>query len=80
VLAGHAGSSRGVTRILATVTSCRSIVVACSKTGYPETPAVLFDLDGTLIDSVYQHVLAWRKALGGCGIKLAAGVFTAGSE
>lgn len=25
--------------------------------------AVLFDLDGTLIDSVYQHVLAWRDAL-----------------
>jgi beta-phosphoglucomutase-like phosphatase (HAD superfamily) len=23
-------------------------------------PAFLFDLDGTLIDSVYQHVLAWR--------------------
>ena len=27
------------------------------------TPAFLFDLDGTLIDSVYQHVLAWREAL-----------------
>jgi len=26
-------------------------------------PAFLFDLDGTLIDSVYQHVLAWRDAL-----------------
>jgi len=26
-------------------------------------PAFLFDLDGTLIDSVYQHVLAWREAL-----------------
>src|SRR2546430_663000 len=25
--------------------------------------AVVFDLDGTLIDSVYQHVLAWREAL-----------------
>jgi Predicted phosphatase/phosphohexomutase len=28
------------------------------------TPALLFDLDGTLVDSVYQHVLAWREALG----------------
>lgn len=28
----------------------------------PET-AFLFDLDGTLVDSVYQHVLAWREAL-----------------
>ena len=23
----------------------------------------LFDLDGTLVDSVYQHVLAWKEAL-----------------
>lgn len=34
-------------------------------------PAVLFDLDGTLVDSVYQHVLAWREALERCGIELA---------
>jgi HAD superfamily hydrolase (TIGR01549 family) len=26
-------------------------------------PSFLFDLDGTLIDSVYQHVIAWREAL-----------------
>ena len=26
-------------------------------------PAFLFDLDGTLIDSVYQHILAWSEAL-----------------
>jgi HAD superfamily hydrolase (TIGR01509 family) len=31
-------------------------------------PALLFDLDGTLIDSVYQHVLAWREALGEFGV------------
>jgi HAD superfamily hydrolase (TIGR01509 family) len=35
------------------------------------TPAFLFDLDGTLVDSVYQHVLAWRQALEGAGIELA---------
>jgi HAD superfamily hydrolase (TIGR01509 family) len=29
----------------------------------PPVPAFLFDLDGTLIDSVYQHVIAWRHAL-----------------
>jgi HAD superfamily hydrolase (TIGR01549 family) len=28
----------------------------------------LFDLDGTLVDSVYQHVLAWREALEAEGI------------
>jgi HAD superfamily hydrolase (TIGR01509 family) len=34
-------------------------------------PAFLFDLDGTLVDSVYQHVLAWREALEKTGIELA---------
>ena len=34
-------------------------------------PALLFDLDGTLVDSVYQHVLAWRQALEQAGIELA---------
>jgi len=34
-------------------------------------PAFLFDLDGTLIDSVYQHVLAWREALERGGKQLA---------
>lgn len=29
----------------------------------PEWPALLFDLDGTLIDSNYQHVAAWSEAL-----------------
>lgn len=33
-------------------------------------PAFLFDLDGTLVDSVYQHVLAWREALERAGINL----------
>ncbi|MFG6199366.1 HAD family hydrolase [Nonomuraea sp. JJY05] len=39
---------------------------------FPEapTPAFLFDLDGTLIDSVYQHVIAWRQALSSMGIDL----------
>ena len=33
--------------------------------------AFLFDLDGTLVDSVYQHVLAWREALEAGGMHLA---------
>ena len=33
-------------------------------------PAFVFDLDGTLVDSVYQHVLAWREALEREGISL----------
>lgn len=32
--------------------------------------AYLFDLDGTLVDSVYQHVLAWKTALDAEGIEL----------
>jgi HAD superfamily hydrolase (TIGR01549 family) len=32
--------------------------------------AFLFDLDGTLVDSVYQHVLAWQEALEAEGIPL----------
>lgn len=30
----------------------------------------LFDLDGTLVDSVYQHVLAWMEALDAEGVEL----------
>lgn len=32
--------------------------------------AFLFDLDGTLVDSVYQHVLAWKSSLDQEGIDL----------
>jgi HAD superfamily hydrolase (TIGR01549 family) len=32
--------------------------------------AFVFDLDGTLVDSVYQHVLAWDEALQAEGIEL----------
>lgn len=34
------------------------------------TPAFVFDLDGTLVDSVYQHVLAWHAALRSGGTEL----------
>jgi HAD superfamily hydrolase (TIGR01549 family) len=37
----------------------------------PGRTAFLFDLDGTLVDSVYQHVLAWREAIASLGIDLA---------
>jgi HAD superfamily hydrolase (TIGR01509 family) len=42
-----------------------------SKQAEEDRPvAFLFDLDGTLVDSVYQHVLAWRDALEQAGIEL----------
>src|SRR5437899_9670981 len=37
----------------------------------PGRTAFLFDLDGTLVDSVYQHVLAWREAMTAVGIEVA---------
>jgi HAD superfamily hydrolase (TIGR01509 family) len=40
--------------------------------GQRSQTAFLFDLDGTLIDSVYQHVLAWREALEAVGMALPA--------
>src|SRR4051812_34665287 len=33
-----------------------------------DNPALLFDLDGTLVDSVYEHVLAWGPVLRSVGI------------
>jgi HAD superfamily hydrolase (TIGR01509 family) len=33
-------------------------------------PVFIFDLDGTLVDSVYEHVLAWQEALIAEGIEL----------
>jgi HAD superfamily hydrolase (TIGR01509 family) len=36
----------------------------------PRQAALVFDLDGTLVDSVYQHVLAWHHALLESGIEL----------
>jgi HAD superfamily hydrolase (TIGR01549 family) len=33
-------------------------------------PVFLFDLDGTLVDSVYEHVLAWKEALDKVGLEL----------
>ena len=37
---------------------------------YSPGTVFLFDLDGTLVDSVYQHVLAWKDALDAEGIEL----------
>ena len=37
--------------------------------------AFVFDLHGTLIDSVYQHVLAWQEALDAEGVHRLCGEF-----
>ncbi len=35
-------------------------------------PIVVLDLDGTLVDSVYQHVVAWRTAFHDVGLRVSA--------
>lgn len=47
-----------------------SVARAVARPIATPSPAFLFDLDGTLVDSVYQHVLAWREALEEAGIEL----------
>jgi HAD superfamily hydrolase (TIGR01549 family) len=42
-----------------------------SQSSIERNSAFLFDLDGTLVDSVYQHVLAWREAMAEVGVELA---------
>ena len=32
--------------------------------------ALIFDLDGTLIDTVYAHVFAWQRALAEAGMAI----------
>lgn len=36
----------------------------------PQKPAILFDLDGTLLDSAYEHVSAWQEALRDEGVQV----------
>lgn len=33
-------------------------------------PALIFDLDGTLVDTVYAHVFAWQRALAEVGLPI----------
>ena len=53
---------------LVAMTTTTAMTTMTSRPAYP--PAFLFDLDGTLVDSVYQHVLAWQEALDARGIEL----------
>jgi phosphoglycolate phosphatase-like HAD superfamily hydrolase len=38
----------------------------------PQPPVVVLDLDGTLVDSVYQHVVAWQAAFHDVGRHVSA--------
>ena len=37
---------------------------------HPSFPPILFDLDGTLVDTVYEHVVAWSLALRENGVSI----------
>lgn len=39
------------------------MMAMCSKNSYADVKAVLFDCDGTLVDSEYAHYLGWQHAL-----------------
>lgn len=39
---------------------------------HDDIPAAILDVDGTLIDTSYQHVLAWSRALRAVGIEVPA--------
>src|ERR1700752_4078570 len=49
----------------------RSMAKQTGSTDDASVAGFLFDLDGTLVDSVYQHVLSWHEALHSEGIELA---------
>src|SRR4051794_4296572 len=53
--------------MLSAVPSANGRGMSCASTG---PVAFLFDLDGTLVDSVYNHVRAWHLALLEEGIEL----------
>src|SRR4029453_6140361 len=38
--------------------------------GAPTMKSLIFDLDGTLIDTVYAHVFAWQRALAEAGLPI----------
>src|SRR3954468_7712717 len=41
-----------------------------SRVGSAPMPALIFDLDGTLVDTVYAHVFAWQRALADHGMAI----------
>ena len=42
--------------------------------------ALIFDLDGTLIDSVYPHTLAWQQTLNEAGLRVPENVAVVGFD
>ena len=53
-----------------TLTSQTGIRVVPKALATRKVPPMLLDVDGTLVDSVYEHVLTWREALEEAEIRL----------
>lgn len=49
---------------------CGLLYVGSVQAGEPMVIGMIFDCDGTLIDSEYAHFLSWRSALNGLGFVL----------
>jgi len=69
-------SPRTVLALMASGTSARYLpfktacILRFGRNAMRIAPVFLFDLDGTPVDSVYQHVLAWKETLDAEGIDL----------
>jgi HAD superfamily hydrolase (TIGR01509 family) len=50
--------------------SCRPLIVSATILLESEMRALIFDLDGTLVDTVYAHIFAWQRALAEAGMPL----------
>lgn len=46
--------------------------VITMSAGHLRYPVIVLDLDGTLVDSVYQHVVAWQTAFHDVGLRVSA--------
>jgi HAD superfamily hydrolase (TIGR01509 family) len=57
-------------RFRASEPDARGIRVVPKPAAAQRIPPLLLDLDGTLVDSVYEHVMAWREALEEAEIRL----------
>jgi HAD superfamily hydrolase (TIGR01509 family) len=53
-----------------TIESRRPLIVSANILLENEMRALIFDLDGTLVDTVYAHIFAWQRALAEAGMPL----------
>ena len=57
-----------VVSVFHTMDRSRPEIVRQARPYWQAMRALIFDLDGTLVDTVYAHVFAWQQALVECGL------------